>query len=337
MERKKQIHSLVLICPVVAIIALGILLPVNFVSSAQETQEKSPVLSAGLPPELSSALALAWGDYKNLVSHDEMLTELLEADIVLIGEAHYDGRDMQTAFEILRRLSQSRRVALAVERFPVTLQPRLEALSRMGSEAIREAEMKSILQAEDYQTVWGMSHDDPAQYANPFDIAYPRDTPSAAAFEEMAIWAARARIPLLALDLPLTDRALGLGEDIPYRNELWKNQIILFLEQNRSEDYLVVVIGGIDHLSNDTDSVQDKLRQYLAPLQILSIGQRDANYPSEASRQVEELAAGYQINDLILRNPQYAVTLQNGATIFPSPPEYWIVVSAVDSWEIQRR
>jgi hypothetical protein len=149
----------------------------------------------------------------------------------------------------------------------------------------------------------------------------------------MLLWAARERLPIIALDLPLEERVLGLGEDIPYRNELWKNQIVNFLEINESEDYLVVAIGGIDHFSNAPGSVQEKIRENSPDMLFRSIGQRAANFPLKKSLQVEDLAVTYQINDLILRNPQFAVVRHDGTAVFPDPPEYWIAVHSVDSWE----
>ena len=333
----KQLHLLILFFSALAILGLGILFPVNFTGIAQESKNSIELeigagRSASLPADLMTALATAYGNFEDISSLEDFLRDLQAADIVLIGEAHYDRRDMQTAFEIVRLLAQRRRVALAVERFPVTLQPRLDSLNSMDSEELREVEMRSILRTDDYQTVWGMSSDDRSKFPNPFEPSYPRNSPSADVFEGIVLWAARARIPMLGLDLPLSERASGLGEDIPYRNELWKNQIVQFLEKNQSANYLVVAIGGIDHFSNAPDSVQEKLRNNLSTLHILSIGQRDTNYPSESSKQVDNLALKYHIKDLILRNPQFAVVLQNGVTIFPSPPDYWIAVQSSDIW-----
>jgi uncharacterized iron-regulated protein len=53
-----------------------------------------------------AALALAYGDYESLVNQDETMNDLLAADVVFIGEAHDDRRDMETAFEITRLLAR---------------------------------------------------------------------------------------------------------------------------------------------------------------------------------------------------------------------------------------
>jgi hypothetical protein len=328
MEETKQIPSLIKITAALAFVILTIFLPVNIRGTAQEPQSAIGNADVSgvkerLPANLLTALSLAHGKYEGLINQEDLLSDLQAADIVLIGEAHGDHRDMQTAFEITRLLAQRRRIALAVERFPLTLQPRLVALNKIDSEELREEEMRRILQTDDYQTVWR---------PNTFNSSY-LNYPSADVFEAMMLWAARARIPIIGLDLSLSERALGLGVDIPYRNELWKNQIVNFLGKNQSENYLVVAIGGIDHFSNATDSVQAKLRKYPSTSQLLSIGQRDAKYSAKIPLQVEDLALTYQINDLILQSPQFAVVLQNGIAIFPTPPDYWIAVHSVDSWE----
>ena len=338
MEETKQIPSLVKIAAALALLMLTILLPVNDQGNAQVSQAvignaNETGVKESLPANLLAALSFAHGNYESLINQEGLLSDLQATDIVLIGEAHWDQRDMSTAFEITRLLTQKRRIALAVERFPLTLQPSLVALNKIDREELREEAIKRILQTDDYRTVWGVNHVDHAGFPNPDDPFYPLNSPSAEAFEAMMLWAARARIPIIGLDLPLSKRALGLGEDISYRNELWKNQIVNFLENNQSEDYLVVAIGGIDHFSNAPDSVQEKLRKNPSTLQLLSVGQRNANYPSKMSRQVESLALNYQINDLIIRNPQFAVVRQNINATFPTPPDYWIAVHAVDSWE----
>ena len=196
-------------------------------------------------------------------------------------------------------------------------------MNKIDSEELREEELRRILQTDEYKTVWR---------PNSFDSSY-LNYPSADVFEAMMLWAARAQIPIIGLDLPLSKRVLGLGEDIPYRNELWKNQIVNFLDKNQSADYLIAAIGGIDHFSNAPDSVQAKIRKNPSNYQLLSIGQRDANFSTKMSLQVEDLALTYQINNLILRTPQFAVVLQDGIAIFPTPPDYWISVHSADSWE----
>lgn len=328
MEKTKQIPLLIKITAALALVILTILLPVNTHGTAQGT--KSAIGNANesgvkesLPTNILAALSLAHGNYEGLDNQEDLLSDLQAADIVLIGEAHHDQRDMQTAFEITRLLAQRRMIALAAERFPLTLQTRLVALNTIDSEELREEELRRILQTDEYKTVWR---------PNSFDSSY-LNNPSADVFEVMMLWAARAQIPIIGLDLPLSERALGLGEDIPYRNELWKNQIVNFLDKNQSENYLIVAIGGIDHFSNAPDSVQAKIGKYPSNYQLLSIGQRDANYSSKMSLQVEDLALTYQINDLILRTPQFAVVRQDGIAIFPTPPDYWIAVHSVDSWE----
>ncbi len=196
--------------------------------SALDTQSvlgvaSGPGVKESLPANLLAALSLAFGDYESLIDPDDLLSDLQAADIVLIGEAHFDQRDMETAFEIIRLLEQRRKIALAVERFPLSLQPRLEALNRTDNEELREEGMRRIFQTDDYQTVWGMKPAEYSGFPDPFKPSYPPDLPSKEAFEAMTLWAARARIPIIGLDLPLSERALGLGEDIPYRNEVWKN------------------------------------------------------------------------------------------------------------------
>jgi hypothetical protein len=189
------------------------------------------------------------------------------------------------------------------------------------------------LLTDDYQTVWGLAHSGNGGFLDPNEPVYPTNSPSAQVFELMMIWAACERIPIIGLDLPLTDRKLGLGENIPYRNDLWKNQIVNFLEQNQSEDYLVIVIGGINHLSNGPDSVQEKFRNDPSPLHILSIGQRDVNLSSKTSQTVEDLASNYLINDLIVQNPEFAGVQHDGSTLFANPPDYWITAHSAGTWE----
>jgi hypothetical protein len=328
MEETKQIPSRIKITAAFALVILTILLPVNIHGTAQVTisaveNDNESGINATLPTNLLAALSQAHGNYESLINQEDMLRDLQAVDIVLIGEAHYDQRDMQTAFEITRLLAQRRAIALAVERFPLTLQSRLVDLNTIDSDELREEEMRSILQTDEYKTVWK---------TNSFNSPYP-NTPSTDEFEAMMLWAGQKRIQIIALDLPLSERASGLGEDIPYRNEIWKNQIVNYLDKNQSENYLIVAIGGIDHLSNAPDSVQAKIRKNPSNYQILSIGQRDANYSAKIPLRVKDLALTYRINDLIVRIPQFAVALQNGIAIFPTPPDYWIAVHSVDSWE----
>jgi len=328
MEETKQIPSHIKITTAFAIVLLTILLPVNIHGTAQVTQstienDNESGMNATVPTHLLAALSQAYGNYESMIKQEDLLRDLQAVDIVLIGEAHHDQRDMQTAFEITRLLAKRRAIALAVERFPLTLQPRLVALNTIDSDELREEEMRRILQMDEYKTVWN---------PNSFNSPYP-NTPSTDVFEEMMMWAALKRIPIIGLDLPLSERSSELGENIPYRNELWKNQIVNFFDKDQSENYLIVAIGGIDHLSNAPDSVQAKIRKNPSNYQILSIGQRDANYSAKIPLRVEGLAMTYQINDLIIRTPQFTVALQNGTSIFPTPPDYWIAVHSVDSWK----
>ena len=252
------------------------------------------------------------------------MSDLQTADIICIGEAHYDRQDMETAFEIMRLLARRRRLVLAVERFSNDLQPRLDGLNSLGSEELRAAEMKEILQTNDYQTVWGMDH----WGQSGFHV----NTPSGPIFEAMVTWAARAGIPMVGLDVSLSDRANGLGENIPYRNELWKNQVDKFLDRNRQENYLAVVVGGIDHIGSSPDSVPSIMKGNSKPNRIISVGQRDAMYQYMSSAKVAELAKAYVHGDLIVRHPQYAVVGVNGVAKFPDPPDYWIAVHTPDTW-----
>lgn len=337
MEKNRQNPSLIKITTVSALLVIAVIIPRNIFGNLQRFQPavvnvNEVRASNNLPEDLLAALSLAYGNYEALVSQETMLNDLQAADIVLIGEAHWDQRDMQTAFAITRKLAQRKRVALAVERFPLTLQPRLVALGNIVSEEKREEEMSKLFQTDDYQRVWRPNYVNQTGAPDSFDssdLYYP----STEDFEEMMLWAARAGIPIIGLDLPPSERASGLGENIPYRNEVWKNQIADFVEKKQSENYIVVAIGGIDHLSNAPESVQAKLRMNPSITDIVSIGQRDANYSTKRSLRVEELAKANQINNLILKSPRYAVAFQSGNAIYPTPPDYWLAVHAVDNWD----
>jgi hypothetical protein len=338
MPDPKRFPSLYTIIVVLTFVVFTSLLLVNYQSSAQverstgeNTSESRTEFS--LPDTIQAALSTTHGNFENLINKDDLLSDLQEVDIVLIGEAHYDQRDIQTAFEMARMLAQKRQIALAVERFPLNSQPSLSALNNIEGQAQRIDEIKRILLTDDYQTVWGLARAGNGGFSDPNEPVYPTNSPSAQVFESMMIWAACERIPIIGLDLPLTDRKLGLGENIPYRNNLWKNQIINFMEQNQSEDYLVIVIGGINHLSNGLDSVQEKFRNDPSSLQLLSIGQRDVNFPSKTSQTVEDLASNYLINDLIVQNPEFAGVQHDGSPLFANPPEYWIAVHLAGTWE----
>jgi hypothetical protein len=348
MKVPKFTRPVVLIFAALTLFTLGMLVRTNsseaakgaenawtaiFTPLATPTSRQSPDLGQSgaeqaqlgiLPADLGVALAREFGHYEGLVNEEGLLNDLQTADIVCIGEAHYDQRDMETAFEITRLLARRRKVALAVERFSNDLQPRLDGLNTQGSEELRAAEVKKILQTNDYQRVWGM---DPWGQSG-FHV----NTPSEPIFEAMVAWAARARIPMIGLDVSLSDRANGLGENIPYRNELWNNQVEKFLNRNHQENYLVVVVGGIDHIANSPDSVPSRMKGNSKANRVISIGQRDAMYQYLSSAQVAKLAKAYGLGDLIVRHPQYAVVGVNGVAKFPDPPDYWIALHTPDSW-----
>lgn len=270
-----------------------------------------------LPAALEQALTREYGRYDAVVSWQEFLRALASADIVCIGEAHYDPRDMETAFEIVRELSQRRRIALAVERFSYDLQPQLDAVHQLEGAPQREAGMKDILNAAAYQTVWGTSSWN--------QKGFPVNTPSQPSFEAMVSWAARAGIPLIALDVTLADRAAGLGEKLVYRNELWKTRVLKFLQTNAQSNYLVVVVGGIDHIHNSPGSATSKLRAS-SQQHVLAIGQRDAMYQLFRSPKLETLAKVEGIGELIVRAPEFAVVNRDGAAAYPHAADYWIGV-----------
>jgi hypothetical protein len=349
MKAQKLTRAPVLILAASALLAVPILVRTNPIQAAQGTSSaltavfttlaapnRSLSLGFGqsdagtarseiLPAELREALAREYGRYEQLVDKEGFLNALQTADIVCIGEAHYDRRDMETAFEITRLLARRRTLALAVERFSYVLQPRLDGLNKLGTEERRAAELKRIFQIDDYQKVWGM---DPWNQSG-----FRVNTPSQASFEAMVTWAARARIPMIGLDVSLSDRANGLGENTPYRNELWKSQIENFLERNHQENYLVVVIGGIDHIGNSPDSVPSKMKADSMANRVISVGQRDAMYQYMRSAKVAELAKVYGLSDLIVQHPQFAVVAINGVAKFPDPPDYWIAVHTPDTWD----
>lgn len=338
MHKRKRLPSLVKIAFAFALVMLTTLLLGNYQGTAQVAPSVSedahkPETNGSLPAELLAALAVAHGNYGSLISMERLLSDLETVELVLIGEAHYVQQDMQTAFEIIRILAQRKKIALAVERFPLSLQPDLNALNNLEDENLRSERMDAIMQTDDYQTIWGRNDAAQTGFLDPNQPHYPQNSPSAEIFESLMLWAACERIPVIGMDLPVSDREFGFGENIPYRNELWMNQIVEFLENNLSKDYLVIAVGGINHFSSAPDSVQDKLRSSHPTLQFLSIGQRDVNYPSKISQQVANLALTHQVNDLILQNPQYAVVKQDESAIFPSPPDYWIAAHSVDSWD----
>lgn len=349
MKMRKFTRPVVLLFAASILLALGILVRVNSSEAAggalnaraatfmplatpkseETSQPGQPVAGQArlpiIPADLSEALTREYGLYEGLVDAEGFLNDLQTADIVCIGEAHYDQRDMETAFEITRLLARRRKLALAVERFPYSLQPRLDELNNVGSEELRSSRMNEILQSADYQKVWGTHALDQS--------GFPVNTPSQASFEAMMTWAARARIPLMGIDMPLSDRVNGLGENIPYRNEIWKNQIGKFLERNQQENYLVLVIGGIDHIGNSPDSLPSKMRTLAIVKRVISVGQRDAMYQYLSSAKVAELAKAHALGDLIVRHPKYAIFGADGVAQFPDPPDYWIAVHTPDTWD----
>ncbi len=270
-----------------------------------------------MPAELAQALTREYGDYDEMVAWDGMLNDLQKAEVVCIGEAHYDARDMETAFEIARALASKKKIALAVERFSYDMQPALDKLYLLDSETVREAEMEAVLQNETYQTVWG-TH-------SWGQNGFPINTPSQPIFEAMLKWAARAGIPIIALDVSLKERKNGLGEDISFRNELWKQQIEKFWQEHSRADYQIVVIGGITHLTNAPDALPTKLKTD-SSVRVISIGQRDAMYHYLSSTKVDTLAKTYSMNDLIVHHPQFALVNVKGVATFPAPSDYWITV-----------
>lgn len=275
-----------------------------------------------LPPMLQMGLAHEFGNYKDLVAPAEFMNALQSADVVCLGEAHYDPRDMETAFEITSALAQSRHVALAVERFSYALQPDLDRLNGMENGADRIAEMDAIIHNKEYQTVWGTKSFDQS--------GYPVNTPSQASFEAMVRWAAGARIPLISMDITLAERSKGPGDSVPYRNQLWKLKLDNF-KQNHREDYLIVVIGGIDHMNNSRDSLPTLLKR-AGFGHVISVGQRDAMYHFPSSTIVADLAKDANLADVIVKQPEYALVNAKGVPTFSSPPDYWIVAHTLDTW-----
>ena len=270
-----------------------------------------------LPAELRQAMTREYGKFGEVVTWDGMLNDLHKADLVCIGEAHYDARDMETAFEIARALASKKKIALAVERFSYDMQPALDKLYLLDSETVREAELEAVLHNETYETVWGNNAWN--------QTGFPVNTPSKPIFEAIVKWAARAGIPIIALDVSLAERQNGLGEDMAFRNEFWKQQIEKFWQEHSRADYQIVVIGGITHLTNAPDALPKKLKMD-SDARVISIGQRDAMFHYLSSTQVDTLAKTYSMNDLIIQNPESALVNVKGVATFPAPPDYWIAV-----------
>lgn len=285
-------------------------------TGANVSRVASPNVSAS--PLLADALAHEYGNYEDVVAWESLLNELAKADVVCIGEAHYDARDMETAFEIVREMARRRKIVLAVERFSHVLQPDLERLDP-GDAEVREAVVDAILASKEYQTVWGSQ--------SFVQTGFPVNTPSRPVFEAMVKWAARAGIPLIALDVSLAEREKGFGEDLAFRNAHWKKQIEKFLERDLAQDFQIVVVGGINHLTNAPDSFPSKMKTTLSQ-RVVSVGQRDAMYQYLSSIQVEKLARAYALNDLVIRRPEFALVNVKGIATFPHPPDYWIASHA---------
>lgn len=295
------------------LLALGLVLSIMSGCSGAlpaAAQAPRPILSSFM----QAALTHEFGNYEDIVTWQELLYRLETADVVCFGEAHYDARDMETAFELARQLAQRRPIALAVERFAYDLQPALERLNSAGSPGERAAGMKAVLQNKAYRTVWGVE---------PFPTTgYPTNTPSQPVFEAMMEWAATEHIPVIALDVTLEDRKNGLGENLPYRNVVWKNQVEKFLENHSGEKYLVVTIGGINHMDNAPVSFPSQMKT--TTRRVISLGQRDAKYQFRGSLLVQDLAKQEHLNDLVVRHPAQAITNTKGVPLFAAPPDYWI-------------
>lgn len=300
------------------ILALAsVLLVVMGCNLAQPAAAQSPHVD--LPADMRTALTGEYGNYEDVSSWSGLISDLQTADVVCIGEAHYDERDMQTAFEIVQELAAHRKLALAVERFSYDLQPRLDGLNRMATAEQRQTEIAAILESKDYQTVWGMHSFDQS--------GFPVNTPSQPIFEAMVRWAVQNRIPLIGLDVSLAERTSGLGEDIPYRNELWASRINSFLATVAGTGYLVVVVGGTDHMTNASSSLPSQLKT--KPFaKIISIGQRDALYKFTAATRVQDYAGALGLSDVIVRHPQFAIVRSDGQAEYASPADYWIAVHA---------
>src|SRR5262249_36287738 len=95
------------------------------------------------PPELAAALNAEYGSYDRLVNPQSFLKDLQAQQIICVGEAHYEARDMQTAFELVRLLAQRRPVVLAVERLSHNMQPQLNSFPTLPSDEARGALLNS--------------------------------------------------------------------------------------------------------------------------------------------------------------------------------------------------
>lgn len=91
------------------------------------------------------------------------------------------------------------------------------------------------------------------------------------------------------------------------------------------ENFQVVVVGGIAHMTGDADSLPSKLKSD-TPAKVVSIGQRDAMYYYLSSMRLQDLVKKHRMNDLIVRHAQFALMDVKGVATIPHPPDYWIVV-----------
>jgi hypothetical protein len=277
-----------------------------------------------LPTELEMALNGEYGRYQALLSPQQLLIQLQSQQIICVGEAHYEARDMQTAFELVRLLAQHRHVALAVERFSHAMQPQLDSLPMLADDSARLTLLKTLYQNDDYQKVWGTKPKDRS--------GYPTNTPSLPVFEGMMAWAAQQRVPLIGLDVTWAERGKGLGEDIAYRTALWFSELGAFLTAHHAQNYLVVLVAGISHCTNAPDTITYKLKSDARFGSVVSIGQRDAMYQYLSAANVSRLAQIYGFADLIVSGPQVAVVSSKGVAEFPAPPDYWLAVHTPDTW-----
>ncbi len=285
----------------------------------------TPTPAVPAPPELAASLSIEYGTYQSLIPSKDFLTQLQAARVVCIGEAHYEPRDMQTAFELARVLAKQHPVALAVERLSHAMQPQLDSLPTLPVDEARLAVLKTLLQNDDYQRVWG---------ARPKDRSgYPTNTPSQPVFEAMVAWAAQNRVPLIGLDVTWAERGRGLGEDAAYRTALWLDGLHTFQASQHGAMPQIVLVAGISHCTDVPDTIAMRLKADPTFQSVVSIGQRDAMYGYLASAKVASLAKIYGIADVIVRQPQRAVVSSKGVAEFPMPPNYWIAVHTPDTWE----
>lgn len=288
-------------------------------ANANGNGNRVPSVNVNSSPTLADALTREYGNYEDVVTWDRLMNDLENAQVVCIGEAHYDARDMETAFELTRALAAKKKIALAVERFSYDMQPALDTLFSLKEENAREQEIDALLQNKTYQTVWGTHAWD--------QTGFPVNTPSRPIFEATVEWAARTGIPIIALDISLEDRKKGLGEDMAYRNEFWEQQIEKFRKQHAHTNYQIIIIGGINHLTNAPNSLPSKLKTELNA-RVVSIGQRDAMYHYLNTTRLAQLANVYHLENLIVHHPQFALVNVKGVATFPNPPDYWITVHA---------